>query len=50
MLFDLRYQQVEMAARRLGTGGEPVFFEAELSGGVLKVPAELYKEVVPVCC
>lgn len=46
MLFDLRFTQNE---RRQGIAGEPVFFEAALDRGVLRVPPELYEEVVPVC-
>lgn len=50
MLFDIRYQQIEVDSRRLGSGGEPLFFEAALIGGKLKVPEKMYKEVEPVCC
>ncbi|MDN5361718.1 MAG: CRISPR-associated protein Cas5d [Moorella sp. (in: firmicutes)] len=37
MLFDLRYNSDE-------SGGIPVFFDARLEGGILKVPQELYLE------
>jgi len=39
MLFDLAYRHDENG---IGLGGEPIFFDAKLKRGVLKVPQELY--------
>lgn len=42
MLFDLKFRQNKVGK---GIGAEPVFFEAKLENGVLKVPQEKYEEV-----
>jgi len=42
MLLDLRYRHDKSGK---GVGGTPVFFDARLEKGVLKVPQELYEEV-----
>jgi CRISPR-associated protein Cas5d len=44
MLFDLKYRH-DQAGK--GVGGTPRFFEARIERGILKVPQELYKEVMP---
>ena len=44
MLFDLKYQHDKSGK---GTGGVPRFFDARVDNGILKVPKELYEEVIP---
>jgi len=42
MLFDLTYSHDKNG---LGIGGEPLFFDAGLENGILRVPQELYEKV-----
>jgi len=42
VLFDLKFQHNEQGK---GIGGQPVFFQANLENGILKVPQEKYEEV-----
>jgi len=43
MLFDLRYKQ---NGDGIGVGGMPVFFDARLERGILRVPQEKYEEEI----